>query len=70
MNVGENATLSDLDLVDVSQLSCPSFSTKKAFNNNSSAWMNKRSLGTKQQHDDISKSLQNPTHTLWEAMNL
>jgi len=51
MNVGEDTTLTNLDLVDVSQISCPSFSTMKAFNHNSSAWMDNGSLGTKQPHE-------------------
>jgi len=70
MNVGEDKTLSNLDLEDVSQLSCPSFSTKQAFNQKLGAWMDNGSLGTKQQPEGITKNLQNPTQTLCEAVYL
>lgn len=67
MNVGE---ITNHDLVDVSQLHCPSFATKQAFNHNSRAWMDNGSLSTKQQHEGITKSLQNPTKMPWDAVNL
>ena len=70
MKVGEETTLSDLDLVDLSQLSSPSFSKNQAFNHNSSAWMDNGSLGTKKQHEGITKSIQKPTQTPLEAVNL
>lgn len=70
MNVGKDTNLSDLDLLDVSQLYCPCFAIIQSFNHKISAWMDNGSPRTKQQYEGITKNLQSPTQTLWEATNL